>query len=237
MAPLAACLTLNDTREEGSDVIAVDTQHRLIYSTEDMAEVTDDTEIIGGYALVEDLSWTIIAQNHADTLLAPVAAHRQRAILVSALDPDVRARPAGSRELVVLGESCNAMFDGSRQLITQVKTAGVEVSSAAAELSASSDELAATTTQQSAAFTQVAATTKELARSSASIAETVGNVAWQTAETWDNLEQAEGDISTSSERTLALARRVNDIDALLDLINDIADQTNEDDPSVPAGRL
>ena len=30
----------------------------------------------------------------------------------------------------------------------------------------------------------------------------------------------------SSERTLALAGRVNDIDALLDLINDIADQTN-----------
>jgi methyl-accepting chemotaxis protein len=40
------------------------------------------------------------------------------------------------------------------------------------------------------------------------------------------LEQAEADIALSSERTLALVDRVNDIDALLVLINDIADQTN-----------
>ena len=47
----------------------------------------------------------------------------------------------------------------------------------------------------------------------------------QTAETRDNLEQAEEDIQLSSERTLALASRVNDIDGLLTLINEIADQT------------
>ena len=102
----------------------------------------------------------------------------------------------------------------------------MEVNSAAAELSASSDELAATTTQQSAAVTQASATTEELARASAAIADTVDEVARQTAETRDNLEQAEADITLSSERTTALAGRVNDIDALLSLINDIADQTN-----------
>ena len=105
-------------------------------------------------------------------------------------------------------------------------SAGTDVNSAAAELSASSDELAATTTQQSAAITQATATTEELARASAAIADTVDDVARQTAETRENLEQAEADITLSSERTLALADRVNDIDALLDLINDIADQTN-----------
>ena len=102
----------------------------------------------------------------------------------------------------------------------------MELNSAAAELSASSDELAATTTQQSAAVTQATATTEELARASAAIADTVDDVARQTAETRDNLEQAEADITLSSERTLALAARVNDIDALRVLINDIADQTN-----------
>ena len=100
------------------------------------------------------------------------------------------------------------------------------MNSAAAELSASSDELAATTSHQSAAVTQATATTEELARSSAAIADTVDDVARQTAETRDNLEQAEADIMVSSERTLVLAGRVRDIDALLDLINDIADQTN-----------
>ena len=125
-----------------------------------------------------------------------------------------------------MAESFNAMLDTCQALLAQTADAGVEVNSAAAELSASSDELAATTTQQSAAVTQATATTEELARASATIADTVDEVARQTAETRENLEQAEADITLSSERTLALAARVNDIDALRVLINDIADQTN-----------
>ncbi len=139
---------------------------------------------------------------------------------------EVRVQPEGAMELVTLGESFNAMLDTSQGLVDGVKHAGVEVNSAAAELSASSEELAAITTQQSAAVTQATSTTEELARASAAIADTVDQVATQTAETKDNLEQAEADIALSSERTLALARKVNDIDALLDLINEIADQTN-----------
>jgi methyl-accepting chemotaxis protein len=67
---------------------------------------------------------------------------------------------------------------------------------------------------------------EELARTSVAIAETVDRVAKQAAETRENLEQAERDIETSSERTLALANRVNDVEVLLGLINEIADQTN-----------
>jgi methyl-accepting chemotaxis protein len=141
-------------------------------------------------------------------------------------DLAARVTPAGSAEIVTLAESFNAMLDTCQALLDQTATAGVEVNSAAAELSASSDELAATTTQQSAAVTQATATTEELARASAAIAETVDEVARQTAETRENLEQAEADITLSSERTLVLASRVNDIDALRVLINDIADQTN-----------
>ena len=63
-------------------------------------------------------------------------------------------------------------------------------------------------------------------RASASIAETVDGVAAQAAETRTNLQQAEGDIEVSSERTMALAERVSEIGAILALINEIADQTN-----------
>ncbi len=253
--PVLLADLLNPEQGEGSDVIAVDSRHRLIYSTEEIGKVADDAamlaagalsttvenaatqaatstgqpgaarftdpdghDVIGGYDLAEDLNWIVIAQEHADTLLAPVAAQRQRATLVLTLGTVLAVGAAlafGVREARNL-----------RGLADRTTTAGVEVNSAAAELSASSDELAATTTQQSAAFTQVAVTTEELARSSAGIAETVDDVVRQAAETRDNLEQAEGDIATSSERTLALAGRVNDIDALLELINDIADQTN-----------
>jgi methyl-accepting chemotaxis protein len=241
--------------EEASEVFTVDSQLRLIHSTDEMAEVPDDTamlaagalgstvdnaatrqaaatgqpgaarfsdphghDVIGGYDLVDDLGWIIVAQERADVLLAPVATERQYALLVLAVGIVLAI---GAALLFGVHEARNL-----RNFADRTTNAGVEVNSAAAELSASSDELAATTTQQSAAFTQVAVTTEELSRSSAAIAETVDDVVRQTAETRDNLEQAEGDIATSSERTLTLAGRVNDIDALLELINDIADQTN-----------
>ncbi len=141
-------------------------------------------------------------------------------------DLTARAKLQGAHEIVVLSESFNEMVGTCHRLIEQVSAAGVEVNSAAAELSASSDQLAATTTQQSAAVIEATATTEELARSSAAIADTVDDVARQTAETRENLQQAEVDIALSSERTLVLAGRVNQIGALLDLINDISDQTN-----------
>ena len=293
--PAALVSLLNPELDAGSVVMAVDTQHRLVYDTS-MGKVADDTallaagsltttvdnaavrqatntgqpgearfadlsghEVIGGYDIVDGLHWVVIAQDPASTVLAPVTSQRHRAILIVILgtllaiaaavwfawrttrplrrltetsqlaaggDLTARVAPEGASELVTLGESFNAMLDTCQSLIDQTASAGVELNSAAAELSASSDELAATTTQQSAAVTQATATTEELARASAAIADTVDDVARQTAETRDNLEQAEADITLSSERTLALAARVNDIDALRLLINDIADQTN-----------
>ena len=179
---------------------------------------TDGTVVLGGYDLVGELNWVVVAQGRADDLLASVERQRRRALLLVALGAALAIGAAlvfGTREAAKL-----------RELADGTSSAGVEVNSAAAELSASSDELAATTTQQSAAVTEATATTEELARASAAIADTVDEIARQTAETRENLERAEADITVSSDRTLVLAGRVNDIDRLLDLINDIADQTN-----------
>jgi methyl-accepting chemotaxis protein len=145
---------------------------------------------------------------------------------VGAGDLDARVEPSGAEELVVLGTSFNTMVDNLQRVVTQVAAASGEVAAASAELSASSEELAATTTEQSAAVTETSATTEELARAATSIAETIDGVAVQTVETRDTLEQADGDIQASSERTLALAERVGEIGGILNLINEIADQTN-----------
>jgi methyl-accepting chemotaxis protein len=285
---------LNPELDQGSEVLAIDAQHRLVYDTA-LGKVQDERallsagalrtvvdnvvtqrvagdasgsahfrdlrgrSVVGGYDTVDELGWLVIAQDPAATIEAPVNSLRDRALLLvvagalltigfsiwfarratrpvkhltdaaeaaAAGDLDARVEPEGANELVTLGESFNSMLDTCQHLVTQVTTAGVEVNSAAAELSASSEELAATTTQQSAAVTQASATTEELARASAAIADTVDEVALQTSETRDSLEQAEADIQASSERTVALAGRVNDIGALLALINDIADQTD-----------
>jgi methyl-accepting chemotaxis protein len=174
--------------------------------------------VIGGYDRVVDLNWSIVAEDGSGTILAPVRSQRTEAVVMVLLGALVAAAGAmlfGTRE----ARRLRAMAEESRQ-------SGVEVNSAAAELSASSEELAATTIQQNAAVTQVSATAEELARASAAIAETVDEVARQTAQTRDNLGEAEADIQASTGRTLALAGRVHDISGVLSLINDIADQTN-----------
>jgi predicted nucleic acid-binding Zn-ribbon protein len=244
---------LNAEGDQHSEMVAVDDQHRLVYDTA-MGKLADDTallnagglrttvensavrlarlgetgtarftdlhgrQVVGGYDHADGLNWVILAQHPASSVLAPVTTQRRQALVIVAagtLAAVLGALAFGTKEARKL-----------RALAEETGTAGVEVNSSAAELSASSDELAATTTQQSAAVTQATATTEELARASAAIADTVDGVARQTSETKDNLTQAEADIGLSSERTLALAGRVNEIDALLTLINDLADQTN-----------
>ena len=74
--------------------------------------------------------------------------------------------------------------------------------------------------QQSAAVTQISATMEELARTAGAIAQTVDRVATQLNEARDNLKQAQGDIAASGERALALSGRVNEVGAILGLINE-----------------
>ncbi|MCW2546520.1 MAG: Methyl-accepting chemotaxis protein [Mycobacterium sp.] len=156
----------------------------------------------------------------------PVLALADAADRVAGGDLNAMVEPSGAAELRQLGGAFNSMVAGLRGMVYQVMAASTEVNAAAAQLSASSEQLAATTTEQSAAVTEVSATTEELARAAGSIAETVDEVATQSTETRDSLEQAESDIAISSERTLALAERVGEIGIILTLINEIADQTN-----------
>jgi hypothetical protein len=253
--PAALGDLLNPELGAGSQIVAVDGQHRLLYDSVTMGTATDDRamlaagslqttvdnaatrravstaepgsarftdvqghDVIGGYDVVDGLNWVILADDPSAAVLAPDTAQRHRAILLVALSG-----------LLAVGAAIGFGTWESRKLrglAEQTALAGMAMNSAAAELSASSEQLAATTTQQSAAVTQATGTTEELARASVAIAETVDEVARQAAETRENLEQAEADITVSGERTLALAGRVGDIDALRALINDIADQTN-----------
>jgi hypothetical protein len=243
---------LNPELDKGSDVVAVDAQHRLIYDTA-MGKVADDVAMLSAGTLhtVLDNAATRGAAGETGTVRF-TDLHGQNVIggydrvldlnwSIVALDSaatihaPVRSQRNWAVVILVLAAvlaAAAAMLFGTKEarrlraMAEASRQSGIEVNSAAAELSASSDQLVATTIQQNAAVTQASATTEELARSSAAIADTVEEVARQTADTRDNLEEAEADIQASSERTLALAGRVHDIAGVLSLINDIADQTN-----------
>jgi methyl-accepting chemotaxis protein len=155
-----------------------------------------------------------------------VGAVKDAAGHLAAGDLGSRATVRSRDEVGAMATSFNGMAESLDTLVSEVIAASEAVASSATQLRSAADELAATTTEQSAAVTEASATTEELARASASIADTVDGVAAQAAETRTNLEQAEGDIDASAERTVVLAERVSEIGAILALINEIADQTN-----------
>ena len=101
-----------------------------------------------------------------------------------------------------------------------------EVAESATALAAVAQELASATTEQTTAATATSASMEVLARSSALIADTIDRVALQASETRSMLELAQTDLRASGDRTSALAGRVNEIEGILKVINDIADQTN-----------
>jgi methyl-accepting chemotaxis protein len=67
---------------------------------------------------------------------------------------------------------------------------------------------------------------EELARTTGAIADTLAKVATQTIETRENLERAQLATQASGTRTRALAQRVHEINQILALINEVADQTS-----------
>jgi methyl-accepting chemotaxis protein len=171
-----------------------------------------------GYAPVRSMGWGLIVKENVSEALREV--HDQRTL---------------GWLLVVAGAAVLALFAWLftwrevrfiRALVTESRAAGEEVSSSAAEMSSAAEELASTTIEQTGTVTETSATMEELARSSTAIAATVGDVAAQAAETKEALERAAADIQASSERTLALSERVGQITGLLDLINELADQSN-----------
>jgi methyl-accepting chemotaxis protein len=101
-----------------------------------------------------------------------------------------------------------------------------EVADSSTKLSTAAEELAAATFEQTTAATATSASMEELARTTVSMADTMNRVAAQSADARSSLELAQTDLRDSGDRTLALVGRVNEIEGILALINDIADQTN-----------
>ena len=171
-----------------------------------------------GYAPVRTQGWGLIVKEDVSEALREVRDQRNLGWLLVAAGAAVLALFAVAfswREVRFV-----------RALVYESRVAGEEVSSSAAEMSSAAEQLASTTIEQTGTVTETSATMEELARSSTSIAATVQDVAAQAAETKDALERAARDIQASSERTLALSERVGQITGLLDLINELADQSN-----------
>ena len=212
--------------------------------------------VLAGYTFLPSLDWVVVSSTDVAAALAPVQQQELRTSLLQALstlllvgfaivlailttrpivalsraaasveagDLSARVDLKGGAEVRRLGDTFNAMVERLGGVLLRLRG---EVTESAAKLSAAAEHLASATMEQTTAATATSASMEEVARTSAAIADTVDRVAIQAGETQTNLELAQTDLKASSDRTLALAGRVNEIEGILALIDDIADQTN-----------
>jgi methyl-accepting chemotaxis protein len=156
-------------------------------------------------------------------IIRPVLSLSAAATRVQSGDLRARVRLKGGGELRFLGDTFNAMLDRLSNVMTRLRG---EVTESANSLSVVAEQLAAATFEQTTAATATSASMEEVARSSAAISDAVDRVANQAGEARTSMQLAQTDLRDSGDRTLALVGRVNEIEGILALINDIADQTN-----------
>jgi methyl-accepting chemotaxis protein len=168
----------------------------------------------------------VLAMMAARVIVRPLAALARGAEGIGRGRLDTRVKPGGSIEMRRLGGALNAMAAQLESGAARMRSVSGDMAASAAEVSTVSEGLVATTTDQSAAATETAASMEELARSAASIAETMEQVATQAEQTCEYLREMRADVDESSQRTVSLVHKVGQINGLLELINEIADQTN-----------
>ena len=158
----------------------------------------------------------------ASLWIRPVAGLARAAARAEAGDMTVRVVPSGSAEVRLLGHAFNSM---QRLAGMQVRIRS-EVAGAAVQLSGAAQALAAVTQEQTAAASKTSANMEELARSAVSIAETTAGVTGQVTDIRVRIASAITELQAARERVESLSQRVGEIEGILDLINDIADETN-----------
>jgi len=157
-------------------------------------------------------------------------------------DGDLTAKlnDSGTDELGRLAKSTNKMTDSLANLIQEVQQNGQQVSAAAAEIAANSDEMASGIDEQTAQITQISAAVEEMSASVIEVARKSGEVSNLSRESGEQADQGGEIVRNTVNEIDAIAQQVNEtaqavaalgeksqeIGQIINVINDIADQTN-----------
>jgi methyl-accepting chemotaxis protein len=152
----------------------------------------------------------------------PVRALSRVATAIESGDMSLRAVPGGGGETRRLANTVNRLLD---RLVMELPRLRGQASESADRLTASVELLGAATTEQTEAATKTSIELQALASASDSIKELVSGIVVQTGELRANIQRTLTDLQASSDRTLANSRRVDEIQGVIGILNDIADQT------------
>jgi methyl-accepting chemotaxis protein len=154
--------------------------------------------------------------------VVPVHALSQVAAAIDSGDLSVRAIPGGVGETRRLARTINRLLD---RIVIELPRLRGQASESSHRLAASLELLGTATAEQTEAAAESSAGLSALAAASTSIAEAVAGVVLQATELRANIQRTLTDLQASTDRTLANSRRVDEIQGVIELLNDIADQT------------
>jgi methyl-accepting chemotaxis protein len=155
-------------------------------------------------------------------LARPVLALSRSAEELAAGDLTARAVPTGTGQIRRLAETFNALLD---QVVVELPRLHREASDSARRLSASADQLVSATAEQTHAAAQASTELDILSSSSTTIANSVAGVVKRAGELRANIHSVQTELVSVNERQLANATRLAEIKGVIELLNDIADQT------------
>ena len=137
-------------------------------------------------------------------------------------DPFSRAPLQGGGETRRLATTFNALIN---RVAIDMPRLRVDENAIASRVSQSAGRLSAATKDQTGVAARAAVEVELLMRESAEVAAVVAAVVVQAGELKSSIQRTHTDLQASSDRTQANATRVNAIKAMLEVLNDIADET------------
>jgi methyl-accepting chemotaxis protein len=152
----------------------------------------------------------------------PLLALSRVAAAIESGDLSLRAVPGGGGETRRLAHAMNGLLD---RIVMDLPRLRGHADESTHRLAASAELLGTVTAEQTEAAAETSAELLVLTNVSASIAEIVAGVVVQAGELQTNIRRALTDLQASSDRTQANSKRVDEIQAVIELLNDIADQT------------
>jgi methyl-accepting chemotaxis protein len=155
-------------------------------------------------------------------LARPVVALSSAASDVEAGDLSSRALPIGGGQTRALALTFNAILD---RTVLEVPRLRREAGDSALRLSISAEQLATASAEQTHAAAETSTDFEALASSSTAIAKSAADVVARAGVLQANILGVQTELQESSDRQLANAGRLEEIQGAIDLLNDIADQT------------
>ncbi len=185
---------------------------------------------ISGFAVLVVVAGGIAARQRIAVRIRGMA---QAATAMANGDLDVRVPSDGGDEIGVLGAAMNRMAASLGRVRAQVASTASKLESASREQAAGAANQSTATTQLSTTATEMLAAARQMSENGASVAQQADGAARECADGTKNIESAVTGIEGIRERVekvaehmLGLGSKSQHISGVLDIINELSEQTN-----------